>query len=244
MSQKGGLIGGVPQVGQLRREDFTEARVAGFAEIAARAGVKVTTAEERAASLRATLAQHAEGHDIWIFGYGSLMWNPALDVVESRIARVHGYHRRFCLDQQFGRGSPERPGIMLALDRGGRCQGVVHRIETEKIEGELRILWLREMPSGAYWPRWIGARTDRGSVRAIAFVINRQHPRYLGRLPVEEVVERLAFAEGQSGTNRQYLHDTLGCMRALGITDRSLADLIERVARRRDGTDEGNEAQR
>jgi cation transport protein ChaC len=226
---------GAPHAQQLRREDFTEARVAGFAEIAARAGFKVTTAEERAESLRATLARHGEGDDIWIFGYGSLMWNPALDVAESRIAKAHGYHRHFCLDQQFGRGSPERPGIMLALDRGGHCHGVVHRIAAARVESELRILWLREMPSGAYRPRWIKATTDGGVVEAIAFVINRDHPRYLGRLPVEAIVERLSFAEGQSGTNRQYLHDTVECIRALGIVDRALMDLSDRVARRRDG---------
>jgi cation transport protein ChaC len=222
-----------PDAKHLGREDFNEARVRAFAAIAARAGFSVTTQAERDASLAAILASHPAEQDLWIFGYGSLMWNPALEVSESRPATVFGFHRRFCLDQQFGRGSPECPGIMLALDSGGCCNGVAHRIAAANIESEMRILWLREMPSGAYHPKWTRARTPSGQVRAITFVINREHPRYLGRLPVEVVVDRLAFAEGQSGTNFDYLEKTVASMGEKSIRDRSVAALLHRVRQRR-----------
>lgn len=226
----------------LRREDFTEERIAAFAQIAASVGFSVTTPEERERSLRETLSRVAPGEDVWIFGYGSLMWNPALQVQESRLATIHGYHRRFCLDQQFGRGSPDCPGLMLGLDRGGACNGVAHRIAAPDVEPELQILWRREMPSGAYRPTWVTARLETGaSVRAVTFVNDRAHPRYVGRLPEAEVVRRVALAAGQSGTNREYLENTVRCLEGLGIEDPSLLRIHRQVAAFRAALPDGQE---
>src|SRR6185437_4543617 len=156
---------------------------------------------EREASCQSFRAAVPPGADAWIFGYGSLMWNPALHVAETRPGVVHGYHRAFALTMMMGRRSPQCPGLMLVLDRGGSCRGLLHRIAADTVDSELRILWMREMLSGAYRPRWVTARTDAGAVQAITFVANHAHPRYCGKLPSDAVVDRIARAAGNLGTN-------------------------------------------
>jgi cation transport protein ChaC len=212
------------------REDYTEDRIASFAAAAARAGVVLTSAAEREAGLRAVLAGIGPGEDLWIFGYGSLMWNPALDVAESRVGTIYGFHRRFCLDLPFGRGSPEVPGLMLALDRGGGCRGVAHRIAAPRLEDELTILWRREMASGAYRPTWVRMHAAAGPLRALTFAIDRRHARYAGALTPDEVARRIAAAAGPAGTNRDYLDRTVACLTALGIRDPALFALRDRAA--------------
>ncbi|HEV7370372.1 gamma-glutamylcyclotransferase [Arenibaculum sp.] len=218
--------GGAPP--SLKREDFTEERIQRFAELALRAGFRVTTQAEREASLRDTLARRPAGTDVWVFGFGSLMWNPAMHVAESRPARITGYRRRFCLDQRYGRGSPEVPGAMLGLDEGGEIHGVAHRIAEELLQDELTILWRREMPSGAYLPEWIEAEVGGEARAVLTFVSDRAHSRYID-LPESELVARLAMAEGQSGTNRAYLYETVECLEALGIDDPYLTGIASKV---------------
>ena len=165
-----------------------------------------------------------------MFGYGSLMWNPAINVVDSRKAHVRGYHRTFCLTLNAGRGAPEKPGLMLAIDRGGSCTGVAHRIAAGAVESELSILWLREMVSGAYEPRWVNADIDGHSrARVLTFVINRSHPRYEGALPEEHVAKRIARAHGMLGTNREYLYRTVRHLAELGIADGPMHNLERQV---------------
>ncbi|MBV8604932.1 MAG: gamma-glutamylcyclotransferase [Pelomonas sp.] len=103
---------------------------------------------------------HDAAEDLYVFGYGSLLWNPALDALGSELVGVHGWHRRFCLRLVIGRGTPEAPGAMLALDRGGACRGLVYRIAAAKVPHELRLLWQREMGSRSYDWRWVDARAD------------------------------------------------------------------------------------
>ncbi|MGD1878984.1 MAG: gamma-glutamylcyclotransferase [Kiloniellaceae bacterium] len=213
----------------LKREDFTEERIQRFARLAAQAGFRVTTEAERDASLAKALARRPDSGDLWVFGYGSLMWNPALLVEESRPAKIFGYRRRFCLDQCYGRGSPEVRGAMLGLDRGGATRGVAHRIAAENIASETKILWRREMPSGAYIPTWSRAALDGGRVWVLTFVNDTAHGRYIGALDEDAIVARIALAEGQSGTNRAYLYDTVDCLQALGIADKGLIHLARRV---------------
>jgi cation transport protein ChaC len=165
----------------------------------------------------------------WVFGYGSLMWNPAIHVAETRSGVVHGYHRWFSLTMMMGRGTPECPGLMLVLDRGGSCRGLVHRIAAETVDSELRILWMREMLGGSYTPRWVTARTETGPVRAITFVANPFHPRYCGKLPHDAVVERIALASGNLGTNRYYLFKLVEHLDMLGIADGPMHELARRV---------------
>ena len=214
----------------LRREDFTEERIEQIIALAAQlTGNRSLSQAERKASLATCVQAVPHGADVWVFGYGSLMWNPALKLAESQPALIRGYHRWFCLDMLLGRGMPDRPGLMLGLDRGGSCLGLAHRIAAQDVESELTILWRREMMSGAYRPVWITARSPRGQLRALTFVVNRRHERYAGKLPIAEVVARIACAEGHIGTNRQYLYKTVEHLDQLGICDGPMHDLARRV---------------
>lgn len=215
----------------LRREDFTVERIRRIADAAAkRGGIPLMSEEARRASFKAMCATLPEGHDAWVFGYGSLMWNPAINVVDSRKAHVRGYHRTFCLTLSVGRGVPEKPGLMLAIDRGGSCTGVAHRIAAAAVESELSILWLREMISGAYEPRWVNADIDgHNRTRVLTFVINRSHPRYEGALSEEHAAARIAQAQGMLGTNREYLYRTVRHLAELGIEDGPMHSLERQV---------------
>src|SRR5918996_5068133 len=137
--------------------------------------------------LTSSLGGMVEGVDLstgaWVFGYGSLIWNPAFHFTDRVVGTVWGFHRRFCLWTHLGRGCPERPGLVLGLERGGSCRGVAYRVAPEIAREELGIVWRREMVSGSYVPRWVTAYTDRGPVRAIGFVINHAHERYARYLP-------------------------------------------------------------
>ncbi len=194
------------------------------------------TAEERAASLRTTLANAPAGaleDDVWVFGYGSLIWNPAFDYAEKRRARIYGFHRAYCIWTPLGRGTPENPGLMLALDQGGSCCGAAFRIARDKLEEELSILWAREMALDSYVPTWIRAHTETGAVAGLTFTINRDHERYAGRLAPDIIASHLATAEGYLGTSAEYLENTVAHLAELGIRDATLTDLHRRVARLR-----------
>ncbi len=188
-------------------------------------GTALLSDAEIEADLDTMLARHAPGADVWLFGYGSLMWNPAIDFAERRAGAVHGWHRRFCLWLHMGRGSPDNPGLMLALERGGRCAGMVFRIPAADARAELLLAWRRELFTGAYRSRWVTAMTDSGPVRAATFVANRAHPRYAGRLDEPAVAARLASATGSLGSCAAYLAETLGALRSVGLRDRALERL-------------------
>jgi cation transport protein ChaC len=177
------------------------------------------------ADLDATLAGRAADQDVWLFGYGSLMWNPAIAFAERRGARLQGWHRRFCLWLTGGRGSPDNPGLMLALERGGRCAGMLFRIPARQARDELLLAWRRELFTGAYRSRWVTAMTDAGPRRAVTFVVNRGHNRYAGRLDEAVVAAHLASAAGSLGSCRAYLTETLDALHALGLRDRPLERL-------------------
>lgn len=178
-------------------------------------------------SLDETLNRAPPG-DVWLFAYGSLIWNPLVPVAEERVARVHGLHRSFCVRTELGRGSPERPGLVLGLDRGGVCQGVVLRLEAHHAREELAMVWRREMVTGAYKPTWVKARTATGAVHAIAFVVDRLRKSYVGRLDEDEVVGILSCAVGFLGPCTDYLAQTVAGLATRGIHD----PLLERLAER------------
>ncbi len=216
--------------GLLLRENFTPERMAWFRAQAEKAGGgNFLSDEARRESRRAFLAEHPPGEDLWVFGYGSLMWNPAVHVCESRTVRVTGYRRSFCLHLMLGRATPERPGLMLALEEGGACAGVAHRIASDHVESETDILWMREMLTGAYTPRWVEAHFEDGPRAALTFIINKAHPRYAGALPVPEIARRIAHAEGLTGTNRDYLFRTAAHLRELGVADAHITEIEEAV---------------
>jgi len=178
------------------------------------------------ADLDAALATHPPGEDVWLFGYGSLMWNPAIEFAERRPGTVYGWHRRFCLWLHGGRGSPENPGLMLALERGGRCAGMLFRIPAAEARDELLLAWRRELFTSAYCSRWVTAMTEDGPVRAATFVANRAHDRYAGRLDEALVATHLATATGSLGSSMAYLVETLEALQAVGLRDRSLERLL------------------
>jgi cation transport protein ChaC len=193
--------------------------------------MRLLTEEQRAESLRQTLAGRRPGEPVWLFGYGSLIWNPAIDYVESRTAVVRGWHRAFCLATRAGRGTPERPGLVLGLDEGGTCTGVAFRLADEAVETELGLLWRREMLAGSYVPRWLDIFDEHGSRfgTAIAFTINPAADQYAGDLARHAVIERLATAAGELGSSADYLFRTCAGLQAAGIPDPELERLAETV---------------
>jgi glutathione-specific gamma-glutamylcyclotransferase len=193
-------------------------------------GVPLMSEEAREASRKAVEAAVAPGADVWVFGYGSLMWNPAIHVAQSCRAEVTGYHRQFCFTLNLGRGSPDKPGLMLGLDRGGACVGVAHRIAAKDVGSELTILWYREMLSGAYKPRWLAAKIDGvGAAKVLAFVIDRTHARYEANIGEDETARRISMGEGILGTNRDYLYRTVKRLRELGVDHGPMHRLEQRV---------------
>lgn len=184
---------------------------------------------EMQGSLQSVMREHPPGEDVWVFAYGSLIWNPTFQFSERRTGLVRGYHRRFCLWAHIGRGTPDRPGLFLGLDRGGRCRGVVFRIPAVIAATELDLIWRREMLTGAYEARWVEVDTAEGAVRAIAFVINRRHGLYAGRLDDATVIQAVATGEGGLGRCSDYLFNTLAHLEEAGIPDRTLRRLAQAV---------------
>lgn len=197
---------------------------------AADPSLRIKSEAEHRASIAATLAKcPGERGDVWLFAYGSLIWNPTIHSIERRRAEVRGYHRRFCLWTHLGRGTMDFPGLMLGLERGGSCSGVAFRIAEAEAEHELLLVWHREMLTGAYEPRWVKASTPEGPVHAIAFGINIGHSRYAGKLPEDRVAAVIASAEGALGSCCHYLFSTIQHLREFGIRDRRLERIAHRV---------------
>jgi glutathione-specific gamma-glutamylcyclotransferase len=178
----------------------------------------------------AIAALRAGAEPVWLFAYGSLMWNPEFEYAEARPAFLRGYHRRFCLYSRDYRGTPERPGLVLGLDRGGSCHGIAYRLPPDGIGRTLDRIWAREMTGCVYEMRRVAARTAEGIVTAHACVVRRASPDYAGRLSVEETAGLLAKAVGGRGTGREYLANTARHLEALGIRDRLLHRIEARVA--------------
>jgi glutathione-specific gamma-glutamylcyclotransferase len=146
----------------------------------------------------ASLASHSGGGDAWLFAYGSLIWKPEVDHVEERIGTARGWHRALCLRLTRWRGTREKPGLMMALDRGGECKGVAYRLAGNTVEAQLGKLFRREMslkpPTNV--PCWIVVQTDNGPLRALAFVSNRNGQSYAGKRTLEETADILSEACG------------------------------------------------
>jgi glutathione-specific gamma-glutamylcyclotransferase len=194
-------------------------------------GLQLLTESERAESLRQTLAARPPGEAAWLFGYGSLIWNPTILTVERRTAYIEGWHRAFCLSTQVGRGSLDNPGLVLGLDTGGSCTGVAFRLAEDSLASELALLWRREMLAGSYVPRWVDVLDEQG-VRfgtAIAFTINHEADQYEGNLGREAIIQRLATASGELGSAADYLYHTCHGLRAEGIPDPELERLAVSV---------------
>lgn len=191
---------------------------------------RLLTDAERTASMQHTLRAGWDGaHDLWIFGYGSLVWRPEFEHQEARGATLRGYHRSLCLWSRVNRGTPEQPGLVFGLDRGGSCKGMVYRLAASAVPQVFPQLWQREMPSGAYLPRWLPCHTHQGPVRALAFVMDRRNVGYAGRLPEDQVLHIVRRGVGKYGHCVEYVAETARALRQHGIIDRRLEALVRQL---------------
>ncbi|MDR3451264.1 MAG: gamma-glutamylcyclotransferase [Rhodoferax sp.] len=182
------------------------------------------------ASRRIVLGDCRAGEDIWVFGYGSLLWDPGFHFEEVRLAEIQGYRRRFCIRLEIGRGSPEWPALMLGLERSaGHCQGVAFRIAGACADGESAIVWRREMLQGHYRPFRSKVTTPQGPINALVFAANTAHAQYVGELPIEQTAAIIATGTGHLGTNRQYLENLVAHFKEFKIEEEYLTELLMQV---------------
>ena len=189
--------------------------------------MRLLTEEERRESLLSMFSDRKINQNVWIFGYGSLIWNPAIHFERKDIMTIYGFHRKFCLKTYLGRGNKEAPGLVLGLDHGGSCRGIAFKIPAKIAAHELEIIWRREMLSGSYIPRWLNGKINGISVKALGFVVNKQEDRYVGDLTDVETATLISKANGFLGTCADYLINTSEHLEDLGIPDKKLSHLVK-----------------
>lgn len=166
--------------------------------------------------------------DLWIFGYGSLMWSPCFPYQARSPARAHGYHRALCILSTRYRGTHQRPGLVMGLCQGGSCWGVAFRIERRHVKRSLTRLWEREMPRRVYHPRLVAARLRSGrTVRALAFVADPEHPAYVRELDLHGRARLVAQGIGVRGPCTDYIRNTLDHMHEVGVRDPHLERVLQ-----------------
>ena len=186
--------------------------------------------EERLKTSReAALKDWCTKQDVWVFGYGSLIWKPEFDFIEQLPALLPGHHRALCLWSRINRGTPELPGLVFGLEAGGECHGMAFRIAAEAVFPIFETLWRREMATGAYHPSWIDCQTPQGPVQALAFVIDRTGPAYVPEPPEEALIEIVLRASGIYGSCLEYVTQTADALEAVGIHDARLTALVTRL---------------
>ena len=185
-------------------------------------GVTFISDEERQNSLKEMFNYQDITKDVWLFGYGSLIWTPANNYSERCPMVVSGYHRKFCLETHMGRGSKDAPGLMLGLDVGGSCRGMGYRLSPDEAFRELEIIWKREMVTSSYVPRWLSASTGGEKVKAIGFVVNRKTDRYVGSIEDAEAAQYISQGSGFLGTCLEYLNNTASHLKQNGMPDKYL----------------------
>jgi cation transport protein ChaC len=164
--------------------------------------------------------------DLWIFAYGSLMWNPEFPFRQWAPALVYGYHRALCIASNRWRGTPRRPGLVLGLDRGGACRGIAFKVARRDVGDVLDELWAREIRRHAYRPRLVRTGLPEREVRALAFIADPTHAGYAGPLSVEETAARVAACHGARGPNLDYLTRTIERLDQLGVRDHNLLRVL------------------
>ena len=160
-----------------------------------------------------------EPGDIWVFAYGSLMWDPGFAFEAREPALLHGFHRAFCVSSPDHRGTRESPGLVLGLVRGGSCRGFALRVAGVRRRATMEYLEAREMPEPVYHCRRLRMRIAAGPIHAYAFVVDPDHELYAGKLTLEAIARRIASSEGNRGPNRAYLAETVRHLDALGLAD-------------------------
>lgn len=173
-----------------------------------------------------------ETEDLWVFGYGSLMWRPGFAFLERCPARLIGAHRALCVFSHVHRGTPERPGLVLGLDQGGACRGIAYRVAAALRFKTVRYLREREQVTSVYRETartiWLEGNPAR-RVTALCYVVDRGHPQYAGRLSLDEQLRLVRQGHGRSGANRDYVLATVAALESLGCRDRDLHLLAERL---------------
>ena len=173
----------------------------------------------------------AQYGDLWVFGYGSLMWRPGFAYAERQTGHLYGYHRALCIFSHVHRGTPEAPGLVLGLDRGGRCRGVAFRVEAAHRDETVTYLREREQATSVYLERQVRARLDDGrEVDAVTYVADRAHPQYAGRLPIEDLLRLVHQGVGISGANPDYIRATHEKLIELGVSDPVLSGIAARLS--------------
>lgn len=170
--------------------------------------------------------------DLWVFGYGSLMWRTGFDYIERRQAKLLGAHRSLCVYSHRHRGTAEKPGLVLGLDRGGSCRGVAFRVEAKKTQSTLAYLQERELISKVYREVVRPVELLEGPsqrVRALCYLVDRSHSQYAGKLSLDRQLHHVRQGVGQSGANPDYVIETVRHMRELGIRDEALEWLAARL---------------
>lgn len=188
--------------------------------------------EQRAELVRSTIESLGEDPEFWIFGYGSLIWNPTIEFEEQRRCTIAGYQRKFCFRTTLSRGTEERPGLMMGLLEGGQCNGVAYRIGLDKVATELDILFRREMAFFVYKPTWVDTRcveTDT-TFKSLTFVVDKRSERYVENLEQAETVSTLATAEGPIGRNCDYLYQLSEKLHELDLEDPEMDELVQLVS--------------
>lgn len=174
----------------------------------------------------------AAPEDLWVFGYGSLIWRPGFAFVERAGARLHGFHRALCIYSHVHRGTPETPGLVLGLDRGGICRGVAFRVAAEQALETIDYLRAREQATAVYLERQLTVRLDDGRrLTALTYVADRGHSQYAGRLPEASVLALVRQGKGVSGENPDYVRRTHEHLHEMGIHDPLLAHLVAELDR-------------
>ena len=183
--------------------------------------------------VRDTIANAPDKTEFRIFAYGSLIWNPAIEVESTNACRIDGYHRSFCFWTVLGRGSVELPGLMMGLESGGNCDGIAYSIAQDKLETELDILFRREMMSYAYKPVWVKAKYPDNTTAVgddlLTFVVDTNNGRYCTERDDASVVKTLATAEGPLGRNCDYLYQLVEHLEDLGYDDQEMTELARKV---------------
>ena len=183
-------------------------------------------------STRSTALAGRLSADLWVFAYGSLMWDPAIHVVEIRRATLPGFHRRFCLKIEIGRGSRKAPALMAALDVGGECHGLAFRIPAGNVNQETEILWMREMIGHGYAPVFRPVHTPQGPVEALAFVMDRSSLQFAD-VSGADAASIIATGRGRLGTNREYFDNLAEHVRLLGIEDEVFEEIRAELSKLR-----------
>lgn len=169
-----------------------------------------------------SLMASAPSDPLWVFGYGSLIWKPGFDYVETRTATLHGYHRSLCVWCWSHRGTRKNPGLVFGLERGGRCVGRLFRIAPSDREAVLRYLYRREMLTPVYVPEILPAHGKNFTVQALTFAIDPGHIQYAGGLDIEKTARVVKHARGDSGANPDYVRNTVEYLGQMGIFEPKL----------------------